>query len=203
MNSFKKQYEVTKREPLYQGVFSLSRYHIRHALFNGGWSEVIARELLERKSAVGVLPYDPILDQVVLIEQFRPGPVPHKANPWLIEIVAGVYEEKEKPEQAAERETVEEAGCTILDSHPISDYFVSPGGSNEHIYLFCGRVDASKATGIHGLAEEHEDIRAFALSAEDAFAMWQRGEIKTGPASVSLLWLQIHRPELRKKWKNS
>lgn len=193
-------YEIIEREAVYQGIFSLARYRIKHKLFNGNWSDIVQRELLERKSAVGVLPYDPVRDEVVLIEQFRPGPVTHSANPWLIEIVAGIYDNDEQPEQVAIRETEEEAGCDILDLHPICDYFVSPGGSNEHIYLFCGRVDASKATGIHGLVEEHEDIRAFTLPAEEAFALWQRGEIKTGPASIGLLWLQIHQQQLRKAW---
>src|SRR5579883_291418 len=123
-------YEIVKRELLYEGVFRLARYHIRHRTFRGEWTPVFTREVLERRSAVAVLPYDPILDQVVLIEQFRAGALANPQSPWLIEIVAGVYEEGEQPVDVAKREAVEEAGCKILDIHPISEYFVSPGGTN-------------------------------------------------------------------------
>jgi len=193
--------EVIKREILYQGVFQLARLHVRHRLFNGGWSNPFTRELLQRKSAVAILPYDPILDHVILIEQFRVGALEHPDNPWLLEVVAGLYDEDEKPEEVAKRESIEEADCKILDIYPICEYFVSPGGSNEHLHLFCGRVDASEAGGIHGLKEENEDIRTFTLPADEAFALIQEGKVKTSPAIISLQWLQLNREWLRQLWQ--
>src|SRR5690348_14713457 len=112
-------YEIVKRDILYQGVFRMARYTLRYRLFEGGWSNTITREVMERKSAVGILPYDPILDHVVLIEQFRPGPVTHTHSPWLVEIVAGVIDGDEKPIDVALREADEEAGCEVLDIYPI------------------------------------------------------------------------------------
>src|SRR6185312_4460655 len=91
-------YEVTKREVLYKGVFCFMRYHIRQRLFKGGWSEVYQREVLERYPAAGILPYDAKLDRVILIEQFRPGGLSHPESPWLIEIPAGVLTSDETPE---------------------------------------------------------------------------------------------------------
>lgn len=194
-------YEIVKREVLYQGVFRMARYHIRYRLFDGGWSNTISREILERKSAAAVLPYDPILDQVVLIEQFRPGAIANPESPWLIEIVAGILEEEEKPAHVATREAREEAGCEVLDLYPICEYFVSPGGSNEYLWVFCGRIDASETGGIHGLAEENEDIRSLTLSADEAFMLLQEGKIKTSPAIVALQWLQLNREWLRQLWQ--
>ena len=74
-------YEIVKRDSLYEGFFRMARYHLRFKLFNGGWSQTVTRELMERPSAVGILLYDPILDRVVLIEQFRPVRLPiHKVH---------------------------------------------------------------------------------------------------------------------------
>lgn len=193
-------YEIIKREVLYQGVFRLARYYIRHRIFNGGWSQAYSREIFERKSAVAILPYDPILDRVVLIEQFRAGAMTDPKSPWLIEIIAGIYNENEKPAEVAKRESVEEAGCEILDLYPICEYFVSPGGSNEYIHIYCGRVDASDIGGIHGLEEENEDIRAFTLSADEAFKMLQESKVKTSPTIITLQWLQLNREWLRQLW---
>src|SRR3990167_1165220 len=89
----KDDYELIKREILYQGIFRLARYHLRHRTFNNTWSNTFSREILERKSAAALLPYDPVLDRIVLIEQFRAGAISHAQSPWLIEVVAGVYDE--------------------------------------------------------------------------------------------------------------
>ena len=194
-------YELIQREVLYQGIFRMARYHLRYKLYNGGWSHVLSREVMERKSAAGVLPYDPILDRVVLIEQFRPGAIANPQSPWLWEIVAGVFIPDEMPNQVAIREAKEEAGCEILDLYPICEYFVSPGGSNEYFHLYCGRIDASNAGGIHGLCDEDEDIRSWCLPSDEAFVLLQEGKIKTSPAIISLQWLQLNREWLKQLWQ--
>lgn len=193
---------LLKQDVLYRGFYSLVRRHIQHRLFNGEWSEPFTRELFQRKSAVAALLYDPLLDRVVLIEQFRPGAMDRLSTPWLLETVAGVYD-TEKLEDVARRESEEEAGCVIQELYPICEYFVSPGGSDEYLHLFLGRIDASDAGGIFGLPEEHENIRAFTLSTDEAFAWLKSGRIKTSPAIISLLWLQSNREWLRKLWQTN
>ena len=101
----------------------------------------------------------------------------------------------------ASREAEEEGGCNILDIYQIYAYFVSPGGSNEFLSLFIGRIDASDVGGIHGLTEENEDIRAFALPLDEAYAMVQEGKILTAPAIISLQWLQLNREWLKQLWQ--
>jgi ADP-ribose pyrophosphatase len=101
----------------------------------------------------------------------------------------------------AKREAQEEAGCDIMDIYPIYEYFVSHGGSNEYLWLFLGRIDASEAGGIHGLPEENEDIRTFTVSTEEAFMLVQEGKIKTAPAIVALQWLQLNREWLKQLWQ--
>lgn len=203
-----KDFEVVERKVLHEGIFRYVQYQLRHRLFKGGWTPVMQREVIERSCAAGVLPYDPILDQVVLISQFRVGALSHlqsaqgptQTTPWVIEIVAGLLGNQEGPAEVAVREAQEEAGCRILELYPINDYFVSPGGSNEYIHLYCGRIDASGIHGTHGLEEENEDIYAFTFSAEEAFELLRQGKIKTAPALIALQWLQINRNFLRDFW---
>src|SRR5688572_19653909 len=89
-------YKVIKRDVLYKGIFSISRYTLQHRLFKNSWSEPFSLELFERKSAVAILPYDPILDRVILIEQFRLGALADPESPWLIEIPAGVIDSEDE-----------------------------------------------------------------------------------------------------------
>lgn len=191
---------ILDRTTCYEGFFRIERYHLRHRLFNGGWSRELVREVFERGHAAAVLPYDPVLDRVVLIEQFRIGALQAPGGPWLVEIVAGIIEAGETPEEVVRREAVEESGCHIHDLTPICEYLVSPGGTSERISLFCGRVDASQADGVHGLAEEEEDIRVMALTTDEAIAQMQAGVIQSAAPIIALQWLMINRDQLRRRW---
>ena len=193
-------FEILAQETAYAGFFRLLRYRIRHVLFRGGWSPVLTRELFERGHAAAVLPYDPDTDQVVLIEQFRIGALEAPGGPWLLEIVAGIIEPGETSEAVIRREVIEETGCPVEDVMPLYEYHVSPGGTSERISLFCGKVDASQADGIHGLADEGEDIRVVVLRADDAIAKVQAGEINSAAPIMALQWLRINREQLRKRW---
>ena len=194
------QFEILEVTTGYAGFFRLIRYRLRHRLFSGAWSPVLTRELFERGHAAALLPYDAILDRVILIEQFRIGALEAAGGPWLLEIVAGIIEPGETPEDVVRREAVEETGCPVQDVVPICEYHVSPGGTSERISLFCGRVDASQAGGIHGVADEAEDIRVVVMSADEAIARLQAGAIVSAAPIIALQWLSLNREQLRRRW---
>ena len=183
--------EILSHEIPFQGYFRIEKYKLRHKLFAGNWSQPMEREVFERGHAAAVLPYDPKLNKVVLIEQFRVGALRDKFSPWLLEIVAGIIDDGETPEVVCKREAEEEAGLKILELIPISHYWVSPGGCTESIDLFCGKVDASNVGGIHGLDHENEDIKAHVFDVLDAFAMVREGKINNQPAIMALQWLEL------------
>ncbi|HKF62961.1 MAG TPA: ADP-ribose diphosphatase [Dongiaceae bacterium] len=192
--------ELLGKSERYSGFFRINGYRLRHRLFAGGWSGVIEREVFERGHAVGVLPYDPVADSVVLIEQFRIGALVAGMSPWLIEVVAGIIEEGEPPEEVARRETQEEAGLEIQALMPMCRYLVSPGGSSESVLLYCGRVDSRGAGGIHGLAEEHEDIRVDRLAYGEAMRLLEEGRVTNSVSLIALQWLALHRDRVRAVW---
>jgi ADP-ribose pyrophosphatase len=192
--------EIFEKAVAYNGFFRIDRYRLRHRLFNGEWSHALVREVFERGHAAAVLPYDPVRDQVVLIEQFRIGALEAPGGPWLLEIVAGVIDAGETPEAVIRRETIEESGCTITDVVPICEYLVSPGGSSERLALFCGKVDASLAEGTHGLVEEGEDTRVVVLEFGAAMAHLQAGRINAAAPIIALQWLRINHDQVRRQW---
>ncbi len=193
------QFDVLEQEHCYRGFFRLDRYRIRHELFDGGSVEIV-REVFERGHAAAVLPYDPVLDRVVFIEQFRIGAIRRRGGPWLLEFVAGIIEPGEDPAQVVRREAVEEAGCEIGTLEPVSEFILSPGGCSEQIYLFCGRVDASRAGGIHGLDHEGEDIRVSAVGFDEAMRFLEAGKIGNATTIIALQWLALNRDALRERW---
>ena len=192
--------DILEKTVCYAGFFRLKRYRLRHRLFSGAWSHTLVREVFERGHAAAVLPYDPVRDQVVLIEQFRIGALQAPGGPWLLEIVAGVLDPGETPEEVIRREAIEESGCPLQEIVPICEYLVSPGGSTERIALFCGKVDASQADGTHGLAEEGEDIRVEVMATDAAMAHLHTGRINAAAPIIALQWLLLNRDQLRRRW---
>ena len=195
--------EIVAEKTLYKGFFTLKQIQFKHKLFAGGESEIVTRELLIKGAASAVIAYDPKADSVVLVEQVRIGaaydPEPMR-SPWLLELIAGMVEKDEKPEEVALRESKEEAGITVKNLTHCLSVWDSPGGTVERLHLFVGKVDSSQAKGIHGLADENEDIRVHVVKREQAYQWMCEGKIDNGIAVIGLQWLQLNYAQLQKRW---
>lgn len=195
--------EIVAEKTLYKGFFTLKQIQFKHKLFAGGESEIVTRELLIKGAASAVIAYDPKADSVVLVEQVRIGAAYHPEpmrSPWLLELIAGMVEKDEKPEEVALRESKEEAGITVKNLTHCLSVWDSPGGTVERLHLFVGKVDSSQAKGIHGLADENEDIRVHVVKREQAYQWMSEGKIDNGIAVIGLQWLQLNYAQLQKRW---
>ncbi len=187
---------LLSKETVFKGFFSLNVYRFKHKLFNGGWSDEVKREVFERGDAVIVLPYDPLTDEVVLIEQIRIPVLGKTKSPWMLELVAGMIEAGETSESVACRELVEEVGVEAKQMSKISTYFSSPGGTSEQCEFFWAEIDASQAHGVHGLDHENEDIHVHVFSREHAFKLVNDGTINNASTVIGLQWLELNYKKL-------
>jgi ADP-ribose pyrophosphatase len=192
--------EVLGQEWLSQGFMKVAKYTVQHERFDGSMIGPFTREIVMRTTAVGVLPYDPIADKFLLIEQFRLAAHLGSMPAWQREVIAGISDRDESPEDLARREAIEEANCKVTDLVEMTRFLPSPGMSNEVLILYCGRMDSSQATGVHGLANEHEDIRSTLYDAKEIPALLERGTTGNGPLMIALYWMQANRERLRKLW---
>ncbi|MGX9462077.1 ADP-ribose diphosphatase [Shewanella sp. A14] len=190
-------FSLISKKVLYKGFFQLDEYTFKHKLFKGGWSGEVTREVFERGNAVVVLPYDPVRDEVVLIEQIRVPALVSTKSIWLLELVAGMIAPGELPEQVAERELAEETGLSLLGLTPINSYLSSPGGTTERFHLFWGLVDTTNAGGIHGLEYENEDIRVHVVSREQAYDWINNGRIDNASTVLGIQWLMLNYQQIR------
>ncbi|WP_430875359.1 ADP-ribose diphosphatase [Gilliamella sp. G0441] len=194
-------FNLTKRV-LYKGFFSLLEYRFQYRKFDGTKSELVSREILERGHAVVLLAYDSKRDQIVMIEQIRIAAIETQNSPWLLELIAGMMDhDNESCEDVARREAIEEAGITIGRCKPVISYLASPGGLTEKLHILVGEVDSSTAKGIHGLAEENEDIKVHVISREQAYRWVQEGVINNAASIIAIQWLQLNYALLQKEWK--
>lgn len=180
----------------YDGFLKIDVLELKHKLFAGGWSQVFTRELLERGHAVAVLPYDPVREEFVFIEQFRVGALATSDEPWLLEIVAGVIDPGETAEDVAHREAQEEAGIEIKHLVKLTDYLPSPGGTSERIYLYLGIVNSEEAGGVHGLEYENEDIRVKCISVDETMELLQNGAFQNSATLIGLQQFYLFKEQL-------
>ena len=195
--------EVTDREASFNGFFSVETLGLRHRLFEGGWSQRFQRELFQRGDAVGVLPWDPVSDEVVLIEQFRVGAIRGDDSPWMLELVAGIVEPGESDALVAQREAEEEAGCRLDRLEPITTFYPSAGACSEQIRLFVGESTVTRPGTAQGLDSEHEDILVHQMPRDVALGMLDRNEINNGHTLIALQWLARHGDRLKAQWASA
>ncbi|HEY9038945.1 MAG TPA: NUDIX domain-containing protein [Roseovarius sp.] len=194
-----KAVEAIETEVLHAGFFRTEAHVFRHPTFRGGLSDALRREIFVATDAALVLPYDPVRDRVLLVEQFRMGPYGRgDPRPWMLEPVAGRVDPGETPEQAAHRECHEEAGLTLTRLERVGSYYCTPGYSTEYFYNFVGIADLPDGLPRYGgLDTEAEDIRLHVLEFDAAMALLDTGEADNGPLILSLMWLARQRDRLR------
>ncbi len=188
-------FEIESTEIAYKGFFGVSRFRLRHRLFNGGWSELINRELFQRGDAVGVLVFDPKHDLVGVVEQFRIGAIRCDSGPWQYEVIAGMVGKGGDPSDVARDELREEAGLDIDTLIPICDYFVSAGGTDEKMFLFCALTDLKGKGGVFGLPSENEDIMFQVWTFDEMQRAFHSGYLNSAAMTISFQWLQNFRQE--------
>ncbi|MCP5432717.1 MAG: NUDIX domain-containing protein [Alphaproteobacteria bacterium] len=195
--------ELIESKLVYEGYARVRRLLFRHRRFRGDWSSVVSRELFDSGDAVVVLPYDPVRDEVVLIEQIRAAPLARHEQPCLLEAVAGRIGVGEEAEDVARREAQEEAGARLGRLIPIGRHYASPGIFAEYLHFYCAEVASGGLGGVHGLEDEHEDIRVHVIPAEAAFDALTEGRIRSAPTVICLQWLALYRDALREAWSAS
>lgn len=195
-----RQVTVLADHSAHAGFFGLRIVELLHRRFDGSMSPPITREVFVSGDAVTVLPYDPVRDRVLLVEQFRAGPLGRgDGQPWQLEAVAGRIDPGETPEAAARREAVEEAGLQLGRLEPVASYYPSPGAVTEYLYSYVGLCDlADGVAGVFGAAVEAEDIRGHLLSFDAFMALVAEGRVTNAPLLLTALWLQRERVRLQR-----
>ena len=190
------QVENIQRE--YLGFFALNQISLKYLQFDGDVSELKNRVILMGSEASLILPYDPILDKVLLVEQFRIGPFCRgDRTPWVFEPVAGIIEVGETPEEAAKREVFEEAGIEVDQLVKIGSGYPNPGEATSYFYNYIAIVDLSEySPGIYGAKNEGEDIRTHVADFNTVLNWSVSNKLRVLPLNTMVLWLALNKLKL-------
>lgn len=188
--------EIVKLEEVFSGWNQVLKATARHRKQDGSWSRLYDREIYRPNVAVAVIPYDPKLDRLVLIEQQRVPALLAGVPSLMIETVAGMVDRDASNEEVARHELEEEAGLTAGALTLIADFLPSPGANSARILLYYTEVDARGAGGWHGLEEEDEEVRAFTVGPDEARKLLAEGRVRNGVTIIALQWFLLNHKSL-------
>lgn len=190
---------IAKQRRAYAEYFALDEFDLSHERFDGSMTPVLKRGVFLAPDAALVLPYDPLRDRVLLVEQMRMGPLARGDRAlWQLEPIAGRLDPGEDPRDTARREAIEETGLRIGELHAVGESYGSPGNSSEYHYSYVGIADLPDETaGLGGLEAEDEDIRSRVMGFDDLLARCDAQEIANSPLVLITYWLARHRARLR------
>nr|WP_255553692.1 NUDIX domain-containing protein [Maritimibacter sp. DP1N21-5] len=191
--------EIETFDRPYSHYFVTAEADLRFRRFDGTMSATVNRAGFVMGDAVTVLPYDPVHDLVLLVEQFRMGPMLRgDARPWMLEPIAGRVDPGEAPDTTARRETLEEARLTLGKLHFVNGHYPSPGAVTEFVYSYVGEARLQGRGGdVAGLVTEDENIRSHVIPFDQLMELVRSGEAAAGPLVISAFWLALNRARLR------
>lgn len=181
-------YKINYRKILYEGFFKLHKINFNHKKHNGSWNNNVSREIFSGAHVSTLLPYDPIKKKILLLKQFRAGVIERTKDPIITEIVAGIIDKGENPEEAAKRECKEETGCEVKKIIDIFSYFPAPGSSQSYYHFFLGEVDSFKGDRILGQESENEDILVRSYDVNEVKNLMKQKKIINGVTLIALQW---------------
>jgi len=184
--------KVKEDRRILDDYFKVDRAVLQHEKFDGTMSEEIVRLNFDRGEASAALIYNPQKDTIILVKQFRyPLYTREKKNAWTLEIVAGMIEENDSPEETIQREILEETGYKPGNLKSLFGFYPSPGGSNEIIYLFYSEVNESDRIAPGGGATgEDENIEVVELARQQVFELLENGAIVDAKTIIALQWFR-------------
>ena len=186
------KFKVLNKKNIHDGFFKMNEVTLKYQKYDGSWSNEVKRELFGGAQVASVLPYDPKNNKIVLIQQFRPGTISRDSGNYLDEIVGGIIDPGETPENTAKRECLEETGCRVKKLSLIQEYFPAPGSSESFYHLFLGEVDAPDKEMVRGLENENEDILVKSYSFQEVKEKLEKKQIINGLTLIALQWFFLN-----------
>ena len=176
------------------GQLSAREIDVVHHRFDGSGPIRYRTTVSATCDAVGVLAYDPVREEVVLIEQVRAGALMASRLyadivPRGLEVPAGAMNAGMSPVAVARQELFEETGCSAKEIRPIFRYLADPATSSNVFHLFCAEVDAREAAALTGLRHECEDIRVHRVQRAVLFGLVERNVIQNAATLLAAQWL--------------
>ncbi len=187
-----KKIKTIYKESMYKGYLQLYTYDLEIPSFDAKKGAVRSkkREMVKSADSVLVLIYAPMVDSLVMCQEFRPGVFfnTNQDDPFILECVSGTIDEDKSPEEIAKKEVYEETGLTIDAVKIIASAYKSPGLLTEKTYIYYAEVNGTPEAGLHGVGDE--EIMTHIIPREKIYALMDKGQIIDAATLIALNWFR-------------
>ena len=181
---------LKKKEVVFDDIFKIQRALLQFEKFDGTLSAEVQRLNFDRGHSAAILLYDPAKNEFVFVEQFRyPAYANDEDNGWTLEIIAGIVEQGETPLEVVKREAIEETGYEATEVEYLCEFYPSPGGSSECIFVFFGILGEKVSAG-GGLANEAEDTLLVGIPAKQVYDKLEKGFFKDAKTLIAIQYIK-------------
>ncbi len=176
-----------KRE--YDEIFKIDKAILQHEKFDGSMSKEITRLNFNRGNTVAILLYNKTNESIVLVKQFRYPAYVENGPGWLIECVAGIKDNGKI--FVARKEILEETGYKVDELIYLTQFYPSPGGCSEKIFLYLAYIQAKdRIKKEKYMGKGSEDIIVMEVPLNKTFEMIKSGEICDAKTIIGLFFLR-------------
>lgn len=161
---------------VYSGRFDVVEYDVTAA--GTGPAGRVTRQVVQHPGAVTVAALEG--DEITLLRQYRAA-----VDAVVTELPAGKLDAGEAPLDTAMRELEEETGKAAEVYTLVADYLVSPGWSDERMWLYLAEGIRSGSANPQGAEELQMEVVSVSLA--DAVEMVRAGTIRDAKSIVGVL----------------
>lgn len=166
-------YSVLNREIMYQGrAFEVQRVYLQLPNLKKRYYDLVAH-----RDSVTIVPVDKD-GNIWFVSQYRLG-----VDDQLLELPAGVLENGEDPKEGAMREIQEEIGMACPELKYLGDFYLAPGYSSEHMFIFLATELFPSALD----PDSDEFLQVHKIPISEVMRMAENGEIKDSKTLASIL----------------
>lgn len=182
-----KYHRLQKRETIYQGFFHIEAYQLQRLTDQAE----LTRYVVQRPDAAVILLYNQEEDGFYFVKQLRAPALQREADPYLLELPAGVLEAGEEPEQTIIREAREETGFAVDKPRFVAAFYASPGTFSEKIHAYYAAVTHRQQIDKGGgLESEAEDIELQLIPRLTVYQYMDTGTLVDAKTLISLYWFR-------------
>lgn len=184
---------IAGRRRVFDGFLKVDEITYSHDRLAGpGRLEGRKRLVMERGEAAAALLHEIESDTILLTRQVRASTIANGPG-VMIEVIAGVIDAGETPQECICREIMEEIGYRVPRTAltRIGTFYVSPGGTSERVHLFYAHVKSSQRVNpdASGEPSEGEDIALVKMPRVAFVKRALAGRIDDAKTLIAGLWL--------------
>jgi nudix-type nucleoside diphosphatase (YffH/AdpP family) len=177
---------------LFNDFFRIHESVLQIEQFDGSMGKPQRRLAFDRGDAAAVLIREIQTQNFIFVNQFRYPVFRTATDGWITEIIAGIIDGSESPEECIIREAREECRTSLVNIKSLGHFFTSPGGSTEQIHLYYAEAEAGGQLPEYAHGDGSENLKIIPMKITEARKKLAAGYFTDAKTIIALQHYFLH-----------